>query len=36
MALISIITAAIASYNQLQTVDRRLQIIESEINSFVK
>ena len=30
--VLSVITGAFASYNQLQSVDRRLQTIEAEIN----
>ena len=34
--VLSVITGAVAAYNQLQTVDRRLQTIESEINVLVR
>jgi len=34
--VLSVITGAFAAYNQLQTVDRRLQTIETEINVLVK
>lgn len=34
--VLSVITGAFAAYNQLQTVDRRLQTIESEINVLVQ
>ena len=34
--VLSVVTGAFAAYNQLQTVDRRLMTIESEINALVK
>ena len=34
--VLSVVTGAFAAYNQLQTVDRRLQTIESEINVLVQ
>ena len=34
--VLSVITGAFASYNQLQSVDRRLQTIEAEITVLTK
>ena len=34
--LLSVIGGAVTAYNQLQTVDQRLQTIESEINVLVR
>ena len=34
--VLSVITGAFASYDQLQSVDRRLQTIEAEINVLTK
>ena len=34
--VLSVIGGAVAAYNQLQTVDQRLQTIESEINALVR
>ena len=34
--ILSVLGGAFAAYNQLQTVDRRLQTIESEINVLIQ